>query len=69
MIITGYPEFVAGYIEQAHYELEIDTPEEQEEFKTMSLEEKIQYLLDNGELIIDDFEVNDIGRMKELNIV
>ena len=67
MIVVSEPTWVDGHIRYGHFECEV--PKELEEkFKNMSKEDQINYLKDNGELLIDDFEINDYGEISETYI-
>lgn len=64
--IIGYPDYVDGYIRSAHFELEISDENEIEEFNNLSTPEKIEKLIEDGKLIIDDYRINDIGKITEI---
>lgn len=59
-IITAELDYVAGHLRYGHIELELDD-KQFEEFKSLSEKEQKEWLKDEGELIIDDFEVNERG--------
>lgn len=59
-IVTAGVDYVAGHLRYGHFEAIIDG-EELEKFKEMSIKEQQEYLREVGELIIDDYRVNDYG--------
>ncbi|MCK9470322.1 MAG: hypothetical protein M0Q88_01025 [Bacilli bacterium] len=67
MKVTGYVDYVSGYLRSGHYELDLNE-EELKEFKQLSEEEQKEYLSDYGDFIVDDYSVEDIGDVYTLNI-
>lgn len=66
MIVTAGIEYVTGKIKYGHYEVYI--PDDAiEVFKQMSREEQIEYIEDNGDILIDNFEIGDYGDITEIN--
>jgi hypothetical protein len=62
--VIGNLDYVQGYLKYGHLELEID----KEEWSKMSKENQEEYLIDCGELVIDDWEVNDRGDLNDIVI-
>lgn len=67
MKVTGYVDYVSGFLRTGHFELDL-TEEQLKEFKQLSEEEQKEYLRDNGDLIVDDYSIADIGDIYMLNI-
>ena len=65
MIITANIDYIIGYIRYGHYEVEIPD-EEVEDFKKLSQEEKNEYIKNNGDLLIDDYCINDCGDITDI---
>ena len=64
-LVTADLSYVVGHLRYGHYELEL-SDEEYEEFKKMSKEEKKDYICDCGEIVIDDYDLNDYGELINL---
>ena len=58
-------DYINGHLRYAHYELNL-TDEELEKFKNSSEEEQQQWIEDGGDLIIDDYYLNDIGEITKI---
>lgn len=65
--ILGHISYIIGHIRYGHYELQI-RGSELEKFNSMTQEEQEEYLRDNGELLIDDVEIEDIGDIININV-
>lgn len=65
-IICGDLDYVQGHLRYGHLEMELND-EDFEKFKSLSLKEQKEYLNDNGNLIVDDYEVDDWGSITEIN--
>ena len=63
--VIGNVDYIDGYLRYGHFELDLDN-EDLEEFKKLINEEKIQYLKENGILIIDDYRINDYGEITDI---
>ena len=61
-LVTADLSYIVGYLRYGHYELEL-SDEEYEEFKKMSNYDKKEYICENGEIIIDDYDMNDYGEI------
>ena len=60
--ITCPVDYVVGHLRYGHYELVL-SEEEYTKFQESSDEEKENWIRD-GELVVDDYEVNDTGCLK-----
>lgn len=60
--VTSSLDYVMGHLRYGHLEMEI----EKEKWKSMSEEEQRECLVDEGELIIDDYSVDDMGDMGDI---
>ena len=60
-------EYVMGHLRTGHYELRL-TDEELVAFQAQSKEEQEEQLRDEGEFIVDDSEVDDIGPIESIRI-
>ena len=58
-------DYINGHLRYGHYELNL-TNEELEEFKNSSKEEQQHWIKDEGDLIIDDYYLNDIGEITKI---
>lgn len=59
--------YIMGHLRYGHVECSIPKDFE-EEFLGMSPEEQKQYVLDEGAIIVDDFEIDDYGDIGDVNI-
>ena len=64
--IFGDPDYVQGYLRIGHLEMELND-KDFEKFKSLSLKEQKEWLWDEGHVKVDDFSVNDIGNITEIN--
>ena len=62
--IYGDLDYVQGYLRMGHLEMEL-SDEDFEKFKSLSLKEQKEWLWDDVE--VDDFRVEDIGSITEIN--
>lgn len=72
MKLIGNLSYVAGYIRNGHFECEVSKENESEISKLISennLEELEEYIRDNGELIVDDYRIEDFGDFDEINVI
>lgn len=67
MKVTGYVDYVSGFLRTGYFELDLNE-EELKEFKQLSEEKQKEYLRDNGDFIVDDCRVEGIGDIYTLNI-
>ena len=64
--IYGDLDYVQGYLRMGHLEMELND-EDFEKFKSLSLKEQEEWLRDEGHVEVDDFSVDDIGSITEIN--
>lgn len=64
--ITAEVEYVQGHLRYGHYELKL-TDEEFEKFKDMSCDEQESYVREKGHLVVDDYCVDDVGPITDIN--
>lgn len=57
-IVTADCDWILGHLRYGHWEMEL-TGAEYGEFKSLSKDEQIEYLKDNGSIIVDDYEIDD----------
>lgn len=60
-------EYLMGHLRYGHIELKMDE-EEYKEYETYTDKEKEEYIFDNGDLIIDDYEVDDYGPISDIRV-
>jgi len=60
--ITGDLDYIQGHLRYGHYELEID----KQKWDSMNEDEQKEYLEDCGDLIVDDYEIEDRGDICEI---
>ena len=64
MKIVADVDYVTGHLRDGHWELELND-EEYNEYKNLSEEDKISWIED-GNFIIDDYRIYDIGTITEI---
>ena len=64
--IFGDLDYVQGYLRTGHLEMELND-KDFEKFKSLSLKEQKEWLRDEGAVKVDDFSVDDIGSITEIN--
>lgn len=65
--LYGEIAFVEGYLKAGYYYLEL-TDSELEEFKELTEEEQIKFIEDNGDIEIEDFEIEALGEVVDIEI-
>lgn len=60
-------EYLMGHLRYGHFELQMDE-EEYKEYKSYTDEEKEEYIMENGDLVIDDYEVDDYGPISDIRV-
>ncbi len=65
--ITGEVDYVQGYLRYGHYEMLLDE-KETEKFNQLSNEERAEYLREVGQLIVDDYSVDDVGNIESIEV-
>ena len=64
--IYGDLDYVQGYLRMGHLEMKLNDKDFQK-FKSLSLKEQKERLWDEGSVKVDDFSVDDIGSITEIN--
>ena len=64
MKIIADVDYVIGHLRYGHYELKLND-EDYKEYKNLSEEDKISWIED-GDFIIDDYRIDDIGTILEI---
>lgn len=64
--IFGDLDYVQGYLRMGHLEMKLND-KDFEKFKSLSLKEQKEWLRDEGSVEVDDFSVDDIGSVTEIN--
>lgn len=64
--IYGDLDYVQGYLRMGHLEMELND-EDFEKFKSLSLKEQKEWLRNKGRVNIDDFSIDDIGSITEID--
>ena len=65
-IVTAEVEYVQGHLRHGHYEAKL-TNEDFEKFKDMSCDEQEEYIRKAGHFVIDDYRIDDIGPITDVN--
>ena len=65
MIVTANIEQIQGHLRYGHYEVFVPG-EEEDAFKLLSREAQIEYIEDNGHIVIDDFTIEDYGEITNI---
>ena len=66
-LITADCDYICGYLRYGHWELNL-TDAEYDDFCNMDESEQERYLMDNGDLIVDDYEVDDLGEPTNIQV-
>lgn len=64
--IFGDLDYVQGYLRMGHLEMELND-KDFEKFKSLPLKEQKEWLRDEGHVEVDDFSIDDIGSITEIN--
>ena len=64
-VVTAGISHISGTLRYGHYELLLDESEFLE-FVNMTKEEKIEWIKSDGDILIDDFNINDIGDITDI---
>lgn len=62
-------DWINGHLEFGHYDLYLDSPEELEAFKKLTPEKQAQKILDEGDLIVDGYDINDYADPTNIRIL
>jgi hypothetical protein len=60
--------YICGHLRYGHFEMTVPD-KDLEEFKSMSDEEKKDYLTEMGELVVDSMEIEDWGDLGEVKVI
>lgn len=66
-IVTADANWIQGHLRYGHWEMEL-TGAEYEEFKNLPEDVQIEYLKDNGSIIVDDYEIDDYEEPTNLKV-
>ena len=58
MLVEGYCD-VEGYLKRGHYECFVDK-EDEEYFNSLSDKQKLNYIRENGDFLLDDWQITDV---------
>lgn len=64
--IYGDLDYVQGYLREGHLEMELND-KDFEKFKSLSLKEQEEWLKDEGYTVLDDYIIDDMGDITEIN--
>ena len=64
--IYGDLDYINGYLIYGHLEMELND-EDFEKFKSLSLKEQEEWLLDEGQVKVDNYSIEDCGNITEIN--
>ena len=59
--------YLMGHLRYGHFELQMDE-EEYKEYESYTDKEKEEYIMENGDLVIDDYEVDDYGPISDIKV-
>ena len=66
-IIFGEVNYVCGYLRSGHYELNL-SEEQLKEFSDLTENEQKGWIIDRGEFVVDDIEIEDVGCITNIEI-
>lgn len=66
-IVYAELEYLMGHLRYGHFELQLNE-EEYKEYESYTDEEKEEYIMENGDLVIDDCEVDDYGPISNIKV-
>ena len=64
--IYGDLDYIDGYLIYGHLEMELND-KDFEKFKSLSLKEQEEWLLDEGQVKVDNYSIEDYGSITEIN--
>ena len=64
--VYGALEYIQGYLRMGHLEMGLND-EDFKKFKSLSLKEQEEWLKDEGYTVLDDYAVDDMGDITEIN--
>lgn len=63
--VTSSVDYVSGHFRYVHFEASL-SEEYYQDFSKLTLRGQQEYLVDVGDLVIDDWEVDDLGDLQEI---
>lgn len=66
-LVTADCEYICGHLRYGHWELNL-TDSEYDKFCNMSESEQESYVRDMGDLVIDDYSVDDLGEPTNIQV-
>ncbi len=66
-IIFGEVNYVCGHLRSGHYELNLGE-EQLKEFSDLTENEQKGWIIDRGEFVVDDIEIEDVGCITDIEI-
>lgn len=66
MTIIANIDYVTGHLRYGHYKLKL-SDKDYKAYKNLSDEDKISWIEDDGEFIVDDYRIDDIGNITEIH--
>ena len=66
-LVTADCGFICGHLRYGHWEVEL-TDSEYMDFCNMEESEKERFIEYNGHLVIDDYEIDDIGEPTDIQV-
>jgi len=65
MLIEAYPEYIQGHLKRGHYECNI--PDDEYIKIKDNRNALINYIRANGDLLVDDWEIDDVGSIESIH--
>jgi hypothetical protein len=65
MKIIADVDYVTGHLRSGHWELELND-EDYNGYKKLSEEDRMSWIEDDGDFIIDDYKICDVGTITEI---
>jgi len=66
-VITAQVSYVKGHTKYGYFELAL-LGEKLEYFKSLNKEEQADYISENGDLLVDEFSIDDHGELENIEI-
>lgn len=66
-LITVNIDDLRGYLELGHYELDLSS-EELEKFKKLNREEQLEWIEDEGYIVVDSYDIQECNKLGEIII-
>lgn len=65
MKIIADVDYVTGHLRDGHWELKL-SDEDYNKYKNLSEEDKVSWIEEDGDFIVDDYRIYDIGTITEI---